>query len=863
MSSPRSSAFAACSVRGGLRHDGPVVPLRLFLVWKPRTAPGTRPAGRLVLAGLIWFLGTVASVASVPSLRSLSTPATHRRWELSVEGVPASTNPFDPDRIRVEVAFEAPDGTVTRVPAFWSQDHTRRLSGSAEVLTPSGDPGWRVRFRPVSPGVHRLTCTVLTNGVAAGAPGTSTWEVSDSGAVPPSGPARVASSGVFFEGSDGKPMPLVGVNLGWHGIRGTYDYDDWIPALAARGVNHVRVWMCPWAFGLETGAGTLTRYRLDRAFQLDRVLELAERHGVQVQLCLDYHGMYRPTPDPVWGGLDDWRVNPYSTALGGPAADPNGFFTSESAVSAYRKRLRYLVARYGSSPSLFAWEFFNEIDLVYAGNGGTLDPAAVARWHRDQAAWLSANDPFRHLVTTSLSGGDRADLWSIPGLHFVNHHTYGAADPGATLAATVARLRSAYGKPVVVGEFGVDSTGWARASDPYLRGFRQHLWAGITGGGAGTAMSWWWENLVAEDVLPLLGHVRSVTRQVPWGAGPWTPMAFVDPGPPPPTVVEATAGAAAFPARLVPGTAWGAKPRGTFAVPDPNSAEQASRFLNAFLHGSAHPELKVPLRIQAAFDVGARVVARVNSVSAGARLGFYVDGSLVTSTNLPDRDGRFDAFVGEYGIDVGVAVPSGVHTVEIRNLGTDWATLDWIEASPLRRTVHAGGWMPSPGLTGIARGTAALVYLWAPGVAWPAGATNASPERLAGRKAVFASWPSGGFVARWFDPATGAGVGTTSAETSATGTLELPVPEFAVDLAAVVLPRPRLTAAALEQGGTLRLELEAPGAPEGIAWTVESSTDLGLGPWTPRWRITNGPNAALRLDLAEPVRFHRAVPAAD
>lgn len=37
------------------------------------------------------------------------------------------------------------------------------------------------------------------------------------------------------------------------------------------------------------------------------------------------------------------------------------FFTNAEAIADYKNRLRYLVARYAYSTSVFAWEFFNEV----------------------------------------------------------------------------------------------------------------------------------------------------------------------------------------------------------------------------------------------------------------------------------------------------------------------------------------------------------------------------------------------------------------------------------------------------------------------------------------------------------------------
>ena len=47
---------------------------------------------------------------------------------------------------------------------------------------------------------------------------------------------------------------------------------------------------------------------------------------------------------------------------------------------------------------LFAWELFNETDLCPSFNHKD-----IVAWHREMSAHLKASDPYRHLVTTSLS----------------------------------------------------------------------------------------------------------------------------------------------------------------------------------------------------------------------------------------------------------------------------------------------------------------------------------------------------------------------------------------------------------------------------------------------------------------------------
>ena len=40
------------------------------------------------------------------------------------------------------------------------------------------------------------------------------------------------------------------------------------------------------------------------------------------------------------------------------------FFTDPTAKAIFKRRLRYLASRYGSSTSVFSWEFFNEVDVT-------------------------------------------------------------------------------------------------------------------------------------------------------------------------------------------------------------------------------------------------------------------------------------------------------------------------------------------------------------------------------------------------------------------------------------------------------------------------------------------------------------------
>jgi hypothetical protein len=643
-----------------------------------------------------------------------------------------------------------------------------------------------------------------------------------------SGYAKLGPGGQYLQTSDGQPLRLIGENVCWPGSRGTYDYDDWFNAMQAAGENYARIWMCPWAFGIETDANSLTHYRLDRAWQLDYVLGLAEQRGMRLLLCLDYHGMFEVTPD-YWGGNNYWPANPYNVTNGGPCLNQNGFFTNATARTVYQKRLRYLVARYGSSPSLAVWQLLNEIDNVYA----YLNANDVAAWHGVMGAWLHTNDPFHHLVTTSLTGSsDRPEIWTLPQLDLAAYHSYSEAGPASRLNAVAQSFLQRYQKPVLIDEFGTDWRGWNRTNDPYLRGFRQGLWGGALGGSIGTGMSWWWENIHAENDYSAYSALGSILNRTGWGRGGWTNIGFKTSGDPPIVVGSLISNGQPFNVTLMLGTQWGAMPPGALAVPNPSAADYSASALNAFFQNTAHPELRVPFRLSAWFTNNARLVMHLNSDSQGAVLVAKVDGAELYRTNLPDPDGYW-SLTNEYNVDIPVNLPAGKRLLEITNAGSDWFYLDWVRLEQVLPSSYSPDWQPSPMAVGLRGPEESLLYVIAPGMSFPAGATNSAPPAQQGETVMLTNWPAGPSYADWYDPATAAVRGRTETFTT-NGILALPLPTFSNDLAAVVYPPPRLSSPVLIQTGDLSFSLISE---IGGQYLIEQSADLSQ--WTTALSVTN------------------------
>lgn len=744
----------------------------------------------IVAAGAV---GVSALAAQAPQIALLGKPQLWQRAEFRVTGTPTAENNFDPDQIRLDATFTTPSGEKLVVPAFWFQDFTHAKVNGAEVLTAAGTPEWRIRFTPTEPGEFVLSLAIQTAGnAAAAAPVVTRFTVAPAGPREQHGWVRVAADKRYFETSDGRPLRLIGENVCWPESQsgaGTYDYDAWFGGMQKAGENFARLWLCPWGIGLEHEPGTLNRYKLEDAWQLDAVFQLAERSGIYLLLCFDHHGMFF-VDDPGWGGSNNfWRSsNPYGAPLGGPCATPGDFFTNEQARSIYQKRLRYLVGRYGYSPNLLAWQFFNEIDNAYPPRSN-LNGEAVVAWHREMGRWFDAHDPFRHLVTTSLTGGSiRPEMWEIPEMDFSMYHSYSDPAPGRKAGQLAEDFVQRFKKPAMIGEFGTSARDWNIAADPHLRGFRQALWGGALGGSVGTAMSWWWEDIHTDNAYPLYSAMNDILRRAGWHDGVWTPIAGIAPAMPPNDLGEPIADGVPFNAPLALNSFWRLTFPGEAAIANRLAAERSSELLSSILWGTDATQYERRIKLTAHFGAAARVVLKVNAVGATTELVVTIDGAEALRAPLADTDGKPLAN-GEINREFPITVAPGRHVIEITHPGAERVLFDSIRLERVLPAEFAGGWKFTPEIVGLRNGPKAVLYLYSPHVVYPAGALRYQAPVQAGQTLTLPDWPAGRFRAQWFDPIRGQQAGSTMATTQ-NGKLTFAVPEFAEDLAVIVAPAP-------------------------------------------------------------------------
>ncbi|MCS7055403.1 MAG: DUF5060 domain-containing protein, partial [Thermoflexales bacterium] len=419
---------------------------------------------------------------------SRHVPQWHK-LELELATTVQADNPFDPRQIEINVRFASPEGDVLEVPAFFYSHRGRQ--------------GWRARFTPTAQGEWRARPVLRAPFTFEGEP------VSFSVTEPlPGARGFVRVDGRnprYLAFDDGTPFFAIGLNLAWWKDDPLGDYRRWFDALQAHGANAARIWMAPQSFSLEWRDTPLGNYaaRMDRAYYLDQVFEMAEARGIYIQLTLLDYSQFSERVYPLW------HENPYNAANGGPCARPRDFATDPTARALFKQRLRYIAARWAYSTHLMAWEWWNEVDFTEMVETEVLRP-----WIEEMTAVLRAHDPYRHLTTTSYSVPGDPQIWNMPEIDLVQRHEYTGQDPRWFKPVEGGRaffrhMKDIPAKPVIIGEFAATFT--LEQPNALTRDgihFHNGLWAAAFNGFASTAMYWWWDTLV--EPAGLWSHYRGI-----------------------------------------------------------------------------------------------------------------------------------------------------------------------------------------------------------------------------------------------------------------------------------------------------------------------------------------------------------------
>lgn len=425
-------------------------------------------------------------------------------WNIRITG--QFINPFNQKEVALDMLLTSPSGKPLLLPCYFEKDNL-----------------WKARFAPQETGKYEYVFRLTSKAGSQESP--SGTFVS----LPTNKAGFLHKNDLWtFKFDNGKLFRAIGENVGWESRsfeKDKWTYDYLLPTLANNGANFFRTWMCSWNMPLEwKKVNSTKRYsNTDEYFnpgairRMDELMNMCDSLGLYFMLTLDWHGHLMR--DGAWANSN------YNVLNGGPAKDPSDFFTMQSAMEKYKNKLRYVVARWGYSSSVAVWEFFNEVDnaAFTSQDSIIISPAVIAQWHLEMSRYLKDIDPYKHLVSTSVSHRDIIGMNSIPYIDFNQKHIYKRTEK---IPAIYPDYIQTFGKPYVIGEFGYrwedDDPKYGESWDyDYKRG----LWYGLFQPTPILPMTWWWELFDDRKMTPYFRSVRKISdRMLQIGKGSFEPV---------------------------------------------------------------------------------------------------------------------------------------------------------------------------------------------------------------------------------------------------------------------------------------------------------------------------------------------------
>lgn len=288
-------------------------------------------------------------------------------------------------------------------------------------------------------------------------------------AVPSHRQPRQSGAPVF--NIDGKNQYFAGTNTWWMShLTSDDDVEQAMSQIAKSGLKVTRVW----AFGnansgtdqpvyfqfLDTAKKTITiNEGTNGIARLDAAVAAAEKHNIQLVL-------------PMLNNWDDLGgINTYCAYFG---CTHETFWTHAEAQKAYKDYVSFIVNRYKDSPAIFSWQLCNEPRCQ------NCDTSVLTSWatevssfiksldskHRvslGDEGWLCSDDSSLGYAYSCSEGIDFEANLKIPTLDYGTVHMYpigwGYNYPwGNQWIRDHAALAGKYGKPIVLEEYGVEST---------------------------------------------------------------------------------------------------------------------------------------------------------------------------------------------------------------------------------------------------------------------------------------------------------------------------------------------------------------------------------------------------------------------
>jgi len=647
---------------------------------------------------------------------------------------------------------------ILQAPTWHESEWTLRRPMPKSIWTSAGKGSWRVRIAVPEDGEYSIRLKAKDpSGETESEAATFTLKRTEL-----DGFLRIdEKTKRYLRFDSGRPYMACGTNL----VSSDVTVNEYfVPKFAAGGCNFIRFWMSGRSLGIEREK--LTQYDQERAVALDVFVNLARDYNTYLMFCLtdfreagDYHAHHY------------WNKVAYSKIC----ESPLDFFRSEVAIHAYKKRLRYIVARWSASAAVHSWEFFNEVNIT---NSWKNEPDSVRTWHRIMAEYLHAIDPYGHVITSSFAGIEDDVLWDQPLMQIAQRHFY--TSDFVCFADTLSeatRILSRHDKPNLIGEFGRAKNRYAK-EDAEGVSLHNGIWAPPMSGSSGTAMPWWWFWIDKYDLYRHYAAFSKFAKDVRWYEEGFVPIdpkdirteIADDPKDRPLQIVRITP---------VPGSFKESPFNRPVTVTVKNDGTlDPPGIISNLPHGIRnHKALHNPQTFNVNFPAAGTFNVYVAGVSGygGAGLKITLDGEVKLDKPFTDISKEDTQMMTEYNGCYSIDVPTGRHTITLENTGIDWFRM------PLITLANYGAAKPEVKVLALRGKQSCLLWVRNATYVWYAPLVDLKPVPAHNVRLRLSHLDRGAYAARLFDPQTGNWLDTLELESD--GEIEIPVGTVVKDMA--------------------------------------------------------------------------------
>ena len=436
-------------------------------------------------------------------------------------------NPYNPDEISIEATFtNQSSGLSKTIFGFYYQEFQPNNNNPPDwTKFPESYP-WRIRFAPPEQGQYLVDIKVVTlnQTIQACSIYFNSLPSNNKGYV------KVRTNDRYLQYSKtGELFFPIGQNNAWaDGLWGgdigrtgasSDEYQtqmDEIHNLALNGGNYVRLIMSPQSYPLEWDVLGNYYTHMKHAWQMDRLFDQIHNDNVYLDLCLENQNQYiRFNPNFIADTRFYWGQNPYNyncttKNMGNlpNVMNPADFWKDQDARKFFKRRLRYIISRWGYSTNIAVVELMSELDDMdetlasgtQVGNSPYYSNSQMRSdalsWHQEMLQYIknSLNET-NHLLSTSFANSQPQNIpdqiFGLPEIDVTSSHEYNT-DLNVDLVnrfSDILKNGLAFNsKPCIIGEMGSDP-----AVELYCTDVSWHnsLWATAFSGGYGAGLNWW------------------------------------------------------------------------------------------------------------------------------------------------------------------------------------------------------------------------------------------------------------------------------------------------------------------------------------------------------------------------------------